>query len=306
MPRLTSPGARRRRGFTLVELLVTIALLGVVGTIVAQMMMDQQRFYHATNEQMSGRRELRSAMSMVPPDLRGLSSVGGDILDFTTNEATFRATSGAAVICAKPNAFTFDVPPLNAARTTLTSWYTQPTVGDTLYAFRTDSMGAGGDSWSAHRVTAIQANSGLCGGSPFLDGALDNGKDRWRISVTPAIPDSVKVGSVLRFTRATRYQLTTGASGKSYLGRSERVNGAWSAALPIAGPFAASSSGASGVYLAMYDSLGAPVVAVADARRISRIDVTFRTLGAASSGSVGGTSTPKDSLAFRIALRNRQ
>ena len=302
-----SPVRAARRGFTLVELLVTLAMLGVVGTILSRIMLDQQRFYQKTNEQMGVRRELRTAMSTVPGDLRSISSVGGDVLSFGTTQITFRSTFGVSVVCNKPNPSTIDIPPLNMARTTLTAWASQPTVGDTIYAFRSDSMGAGGDSWTAHRISAVSSDATLCPGSAFVDAALDAGKLRWRFTVTPVIADSVKVGAAIRFTRPTKYELTQGSSDKWYLARSELTGGAWTAVTPMAGPFLEpSSSGSGGLRFAMYDSLGAVVASGGNAMSISRIDLTFRAQGASSSGAVGGSSSTKDSLAFRIALRNRQ
>jgi len=73
MPRLIGV---RRHGFTMVELLVTMAILSVVGVVVSRLMLGQQRFYQRTSEQMGMRRELRSAMSLVPADLRSVSSSG--------------------------------------------------------------------------------------------------------------------------------------------------------------------------------------------------------------------------------------
>lgn len=296
-----------RFGFTLVELLVTLALLGVVGTIVSRMMIDQQRFFQRTNEQMGVRRELRTAMNMLPSDLRSISSVGGDIQAFDATSITFRSTTGAAIICAKTNASTLDFPPLSAARTTLTSWYTTPEAGDTLYAFRADSMGAGGDSWTAHRITAVYSDPSYCPGSAFTDLVLDAGKRRWRMTVTPPVADSVKVGAAVRFGRTTKYSFVAGASGKYYLGRSEYAGGAWTANTPIAGPFTTpNASGTGGIRFVMYDSVGAVVAAGGNAASISRIDLTLRGEGLSSSKSVGGQLAPKDSIAFRIALRNRQ
>jgi type II secretory pathway pseudopilin PulG len=297
----------KRAGLTLVELLVTLVLIAGIGTIVSKMMLDQQRFYQRTTEQMGVRRELRSAMSMMPVDMRSLSSVGGDIISFDASTIRFRATFGASIICAKASANTLDLPPLDMARTTLTNWYSTPVAGDTIYAFRADSMGAGGDSWTAHRIVSVTPSTTLCAGSPYIDAALDAGKARYRIVVSPGVADSVKVGAAIRFLRSTEYSVVTGESGKYYVGRSEYVGGAWSAATPVLGPFIAPSlAGTGGLRFAMYDSTGAEVASGGNKQSISRIDLTLRGQGASSSGLVAGKTESKDSIAFRIALRNRQ
>jgi type II secretory pathway pseudopilin PulG len=292
---------------TLIELLVTLVLLAGIGTIVAKMMLDQQRFYQRMTEQMSVRRELRSAMSMMPSDMRSLSSVGGDIISFDASTIRFRSTIGASIICAKAAPNTLDLPPLDMARTTLTSWHSTPTAGDTIFAFRADSMGAGGDSWTAHRIVSVTESVTLCPASAYLDAALDAGKARFRIVVSPDVADSVKVGAAIRFVRSTEYSVVAGESGKYYVGRAEYLGGAWTTPTPVLGPFIAPSlAGTGGVRFVMFDSTGAEVASGGDKKSISRIDLTLRGQGASSSGLVAGTTESKDSIAFRIALRNRQ
>ena len=307
MPRLTTRRLVRgaRRGFTLTELIVTLSLLGVVGTIVARLMMDQQRFYQTTREKLVIRREIRTALSTIPADLRSISSVGGDISSFNDTQITFRGTYGTAIICAKPSATTLDLPPTDMARTTLAAWYTPPAVGDSIFAFRTDSMGAGGDSWTAHRITSVSQNVSYCPASPFIDAVLDAAKARWRVTVTPAVADSVKVGAPIRLVRSMKYELVTGTSGKYYLGRAEYSGGAWGASTPIAGPFTAPAAAGQvgGLQFTMQDSTGAIINPGGNALSVSRIDVRLRGRGTTSAGA---TKSPKDSLVFRIALRNRQ
>ena len=299
---------RVRRGFTLAELLITMTMLSVIGTVVAQMMMGQQRYYQRTVEQITLRRELRTALSVLPAELRGLSSVGGDILNFTTSSITFRSTLGTSLVCAKTETATIDLPPLNSARVATTSWYTTPVAGDTMFALRYDSSGVKGEYWSGHAITSVSSAANDCPASPYLDAVMDVGKPRFRITVNPVLPESVVVSSPVRFTRTGRYALTPETSGNWYLSRSEYRSGAWSAAVPVSGPYMApAATGQSGMTLAFYDSTGALVSAVANATRIARIDVALRAQGLNSSGRYGTASTTViDSLALSVALRNRR
>jgi len=298
----------RRRGFTMIEMLVTMTILSVVGIIASRLMLGQQRFYQRTNEQMGMRRELRSAMNLVPADLRSISSSGGDLTSFDATSLTFRAVLGASIACARPNNSTLDLPPLNMARNTVTSWYATPQAGDTVWAFNDSlSRGAEDDVWVPLRITAVTQSATLCPLSPFTDATLDAGKSRFRVSVSPNLPDSIKVGSALRFTRSARYQLTAQTSGRYYLTRSEYVGGAWQGNTPVSGPYEAPNGTNGGIRFTYFDSLGAAVTNSALGRDVARIDMILRAKGANSSGGVGSSSTSvTDSLAFRIALRNRQ
>lgn len=309
MSRLTAATARRRQGYSLVELLIALVMLGVIGLVASRLMLGQQRFYQRTNEQIGIRRELRTALSLLPAELRSISSSGGDIRTFDGTSITFRSVLGIGVVCAR-TANSIDIPPTNMARNALSGWYAQPGIGDTIWAFNDSlSRGAEDDVWTPLRITAVQSSTGYCAGSPYTDATLDVSKARWRFTVTPTVPDSVVAGAAIRFTRATRYELQQqGSTARYYLARSEYINGAWSAATWVSGPYAAPSNlGASGIRFAMYDSTGAAVSDPAQSRRISRIDLRLRATGLNSSGTFGVSNTMNtDSVLFRIALRNRQ
>ena len=126
--------------------------------------------------------------------------------------------------------------------------------------------------------------------------------------MSPALPDSVVVSSALRFTRTGQYSLTQGTSGLWYLSRSDYLGGAWTASVPISGPYMAPAlSGPSGMSLTFFDSTGALVSAVANVKKIARIDVALRAQGLNASGLYGSTSTTLiDTVAFSVALRNRR
>lgn len=298
----------RRRGFTLVELLVTMTILGLLGTMVTAVMVGQQRFFQRTTQQMDVRRELRTAINVLSAELRGVSSVAGDIVAFDRMSITFRGVVGSSVVCATPSRALVDLAPANMARLQLTNFTNDPGIGDTIVVLRDDSSGVAGEFWSAHRITSVSSSVTTCLVAPYVDAVLDVGKARLRLGVSPNLPDSVVAGAPLRLLRTTRFALATEASGSWYLGRSEYAGGAWSTAVSIAGPLnAASASGTGGLGLAMYDSLGAAVTAIASGNRISRIDVVARATGERSSGVVGSNTTAvTDSLLVSVALRNRR
>lgn len=298
---------RRRAGFTLPELMITMVMLGVLGTAVASLMLRQQRFFQRTNEEMTVRRNLRRAIAMLPAELQGMSTPGGDISAFSASALTFRSALGASIVCAKGSTTQIDVPPTNTTRTSTTSWYAAPSVGDTLFALRNDSSGVDGDYWSAHRITAVSTSAAYCPGSVYTDSTLDAGKLRYRFTIAPALPDSVNVGAAMRFVRSARYSLTQATSGSWYINRAEMVGGAWQANVPVAGPFVAPGlNGTGGMVFAYFDSTGA---STATATRVARIDVVLRAQGSNSSGTTGmgvASTAVRDSTSIRIAVRNRR
>src|SRR5215211_6321313 len=80
MSGLMRTSERRRRGMTLIEIMISLVLLGIVSGVIMRVVMRQQRFYQGVNQIMLQRGQLRQATSVVPVDLRSLSSVGNDIL----------------------------------------------------------------------------------------------------------------------------------------------------------------------------------------------------------------------------------
>jgi len=285
--------------------MIAVTILGIMGTLVAQIMMSQQRFFARLSEQTTVRRELRNTLGTLPTELRGLSTVGGDLSSFGATSLTFRSTIGTSVVCERSSSTSIDVPPTNAARISLSNWVTVPSVGDTLFVLRHDSLGVVGDFWSAHRITAVSTGAGLCVSSPYMDPVLDAGKLRYRFTVTPALPDPVVAGSAVRFTRATRYELATQSSGRWYLQRQELQGGLWTTPVVLSGPYLPpAAGGAGGIGLTYFDSTGTAVAPGGDGRRVARIDVALRAL--AQAGSTRNSTTPNDSVRLSIAVRNRR
>lgn len=305
---------RPRRGITLAELLIVMTLLGIVGTALVRTLTKQQQSYRDSARTATMRRELRLGGMMLPQDVRSISSSGGDVLEMDEDKFGFLGTYGSSVICAR-TATSFDILPTNLVNHTLTTWTTPPKVGDTVFVYN-DSLlaGAEDDVWQKLSITSLDPNTSTCPGAPFADPVLDapGTKPRLRVRVLSAtggdISDSVKVGSVVRFTRPMRYQLfQSSTTGSWYLGYSEYSAGAWSSPEAVAGPyrqFIAGDGRPSGLQFRYYDSTGTRLTSIVNKLSVSRLDVYLRAAGGASAITERKGAQMTDSTLFRIALRN--
>jgi prepilin-type N-terminal cleavage/methylation domain-containing protein len=313
MPRQLESGARlaRRRGLTLPELLIAILLLAIVGGGITKVMLKQQQFYKDASASAGAKRELRLGATVLPTELRSISSSGGDILTMGENEMVLHAYTGSAVICernAVTNADKVWVPPPNLAEHTLTSFVTTPQVGDTVFLFNENLLkGAQDDQWEKRVITAVGSDPDKCLGAPYTHIALDAGKRRPWFQLNAVIPDSVKVGSVIRFSRPIRYSIYQEASKKWYLGLEEYSGGSWGSASPIAGPYAEFASGdnnPSGLQFRYYDSLGVRVTNMNNKKDVARVDVFLRTNQGPSAITERKGKAVQDSILMRVAIRN--
>ena len=119
MPRLESGALlARRRGLTIPELLIAILLLAIVGGGITKVMIKQQQYYKDASKSAGAKRELRLGATVLPAELRSISSSGGDILEMDEDEMVMHAYIGSAVICERNAVAGADkvwVPPANLA-----------------------------------------------------------------------------------------------------------------------------------------------------------------------------------------------
>lgn len=298
-----------RRGVTIVEMLVALALVMIIGGALSAVFVNQMRGYNRTREAVAIQNDLRTGLGFLPIDLRAASVQLGDLVRMSDTALVMRATIGSSVICERPNTTTLVLPPLGLAANVLTAWYTEPVVGDWVSVYVSSDLDPSKDSWRMLRVTAIgPAPAAECAGAPFTDPVLDPPatKPRWRVTLS----DTVSVaeagpGKPIRFLRLVKYALfrPSVAANRWYLGYADSVAAGWNAIEPVAGPFAAYAAATAGVRFTYFDTLGAPIPAAAPTMRIGRVDVALR---GATRIRTGRDSLVRDSLLLRIALRNRQ
>lgn len=314
MPRLAARCApSSREGLTIVELLVVMVLFGVIGTVIIRTLNSQQQFFKDQANLIDGRRQLRLGASVLPVDLRAMSTVGGDVKSMAEDQIVINAPIGSSIVCARTNS-TLIIPPTNLARNILSSWYSLPVAGDTLYVYNENVLdGSEDDVWEKFAITAVDKSLSACPGAPYTDALLDPPATKPRFIVTVdisarVIPDSVKVGAVIRFTRPIRYRLQQqGSAGRSYLTLEEYRAGAWQVAEPVAGPyrpFAAGDAAGSGLQFRYFDTTGTRITNMASTVQVGRVDVYLRS-DRGNAAFAGRNHAPlRDSVLMRIAVRN--
>lgn len=292
-----------RSGFSLVELIVILALSTIVMGGLMSVLVRQQRFYRGTADLIETRSQIRQAAGIIPSDLRGVSTIGGDILAISDTSMIFWATIGQAVACnPTPGALTIVIPPLKLANNnTLASFTMTPGLGDTVWVYHDGlTEAASDDTWKAYGITGDSTTSVLpC---PPFTGAADATTARYSFQLSSALGPNLSIGTPLRFVRRTRYTLYKAQDNSWYLGycSPDCVGNPQ----PIAGPFLPAGGGTAGVSFSYQDAAGAITAVPANVAQVS-IVVRGQTQGVVDMGGYKNTYVG-DSLRFSVAIRNRQ
>lgn len=310
--RRTGRAGRARPGFTLVEMMTVLVLLGIVVGGVVQVIAGQQRFSGDAAQVTETRNNVRQISDILPSDLRGLSAAGGDIYAMSDRFIEFRAPIGATVVCTiDPTRTIITVPPLALqAQNGLTAWLSTPLQGDSLFVFdEGPTQTATDDSWQRVALTAAPVGAAACPTTTNLTRNATEAAAGFTLRLSAALSATVTVGSVIRFYRRTRYELYQASDANWYLGWYDCVATPSRATpcgviQPLLGPYLPYTNvGASGLRFTYTDSTGA-VTAVPT--RVARMDVTVRARSLQQLRSHGWRKGwYQDSLDFSIAVRNR-
>ena len=327
------PGGRRREeraarlapraGLTLVELMIVVVLLGVVGAGIVTVLLRQQRFYGGATDVIATRQQIRQIAALLPSDLRGISSVGGDIYTMSDSSIEFRSMFGGSVVCVSNVAASWvSTPPLTVVRgSAFTSWSATPVAHDSVAIYDNGpTTKAADDVWRFHELAAVAVQNGSAVYCPTTSGLVQAAdisplNKMYQLLLTPAPSATIAVGAAIRFFRLVHYDLYRAADGNWYLGYYSCKKGQTplcNAVQPIGGPFnsyATPAVGTSGVQFSYFDSTGIaldPSVA-ANRSAVARIRLVVRGTGQ-NLGSLSGMGfqTFKDSLMVDVGLRNRQ
>jgi prepilin-type N-terminal cleavage/methylation domain-containing protein len=300
--------ASRRAGFSLTEIMVALVLLGIVATGIMTVVMRQQQFYRSATEVIDTRQQIRQASSVVPVDLRGVSSVGGDILNMSDSSIDVRGNIGSGVVCSH-TANSVTIPPINLANNRyFTTFLTRPKIGDVLIILDDKAAGNADDDWLPYTISAIDSTTIGC--LNFTDAALDAAKYRYKYTFSTNLSATIVDGAPLRMARGVKYSIYKSATdGLWWMGYREcRGDGTGCTAVqPVSGPYrayVANDTVNSGVSFVYRDSTNAVTNVKANVARVE-LFVHGETQSSVALG--GGKMAPyRDYVKVTIALRNRQ
>ena len=294
---------RARAGFTLVEMVVSLALTGIVLGMVGAISLRQQRIFADLAEQTAAAARLREASTILPIQLRAASPL--DIREARDTALEFRATIASAVVC-DTTASALVLAPVVDRDATLASIVVPIEAGDSVWLFTND---AAGERWRGFAIVAAGTREpGRCGDAgPFLTNAQLHAS-RVTVSISPS-PASA-VGAPLRVTRPMRYSLYRAGDGAWYLGERDWSNAdaRFNTIQPVAGPYLAPAAG--GLVFRYIDSTGGALTSpVIDRGAIAAVAVEMRSQTANATRVLGSAAThgPRvDSTVLMVALRNRR
>ena len=288
------------RGFTLVEVVLAIVLLGLVIAGLMSVIVRQLRFYSAASEIMEVRRSVQQLADILPGELRGLSPASGDIYAIASSSIDFRAAVGASVVCGiEAGARAVTIPSgAGAAQLGFTSWTSAPQAGDSMMVYD-DSLRV----WSRLALAAAPATGSRCDG--FVSTAAGT-LAASRLVLSDTLAPTVGPGAAIRFYRRAHYGLYQASDGRWYLGYYECLGArtpACGTIQPVSGPYLPSAPVGGGLTLSYFDSTGSPT---GDPARVARVDIIARAASGRAIRMEGlGFGTYQDSLGVSVGIRNR-
>lgn len=299
------PMSRSRRGFTLVELLVALVLLGLVSAATYRILVNNQRLYMAQTQRIDLSQNIRAAATILPAEFREIDASDGDIIAMSATSITVRAMRWLSFVCQAPvlggaswNGLSmiirggapgqmgfFGARGVQNSDSLLVYWDGDQTT-------RTD------DYWPIGGVVA--ANAAVCPGVPANQPGQLVTLNMFSAPVAFATANKVgaiTVGAPVRgWERATYSLWQSPTDGLWYIG----FQPPGQATQPLVGPLLAN-----GLTLQYYDVNG-NVTAVRTS--VARIDITVRarTAAAVRRGGQAAAQIAVDSVVTSVALRNNR
>src|SRR5690242_17015990 len=111
-------GARLRHGFTLVEMVITLTILGIISAALIKLLRVQARFSESQMALRSARTVSRNAMNIMLTDLRMVQDKGG-LLAASPDSVTVRIPVAFGLLCSTVGGTTISLLPVDSAMTAM-------------------------------------------------------------------------------------------------------------------------------------------------------------------------------------------
>lgn len=290
-----------RRGFTLIELMIALVLLGIVSAAVYKVLVNNQRVYLAQTQTIDLQGNIRAAAAILPAEFRELDAADGDIKAMTPTSLRIRAMRQLAFVCADPVlggglgqiVLTVRATPIYGTRQTFSQ-------GDSILVyFEGDPTTRNDDKWLPAQLQKAP-DPGFCADSNVANNPafLLTLQPQWINDPTLNRAGAITRGAPVRGFDKVAYELYQSPTDNNwYLGQRNPAQGG--TIQPMIGPLI----GPNGVTFSYYDSVG---VATADSSKVSQIGFVLRARTASPIRSAGsGVQDYKvDSVVSWVALRN--
>jgi prepilin-type N-terminal cleavage/methylation domain-containing protein len=277
----------RSRGFTLVEVLLALVIMGVVTGAIYSLLVNSQRLSVAQAEQVHLQSNVRTGSLLVPNELRELNTVVGGAVDqndilagSNANTILYRAMRGMGFICTAPAANQLVI-----AQNTWTGLRAPNAARDDIYVFNDQGDDdTSNDLWQQLVLTAVTAGAASCDGATpgyTLDAA--------------GVPAAAIVNTPVRVFEQMRLQLYA-EGGEWWLGAQSVVDAGLQ---PILGPLTAN-----GFALRYLDANGNETPGNLANVRSVEVTVQGLTEDNVRIGGSGSLGRPQEALLTQVMLRN--
>lgn len=287
-----------RRGFTLIEILITLVVMSVIGAALVQLLVNQTRYFDRQVGLRSARAVSRTAVSVLTSDLRmahGVSALATD-----GKSITIRVPYRFGIVCSAPTTagspITAQMAPIDSAANamaTFAGWAYRASTSPYKFVFPTTPT----------VTTATAANTLLCntyGTSSGVRPVTLGTQTSTPMDLSPGnatLGGVVTVGQAVMFYQTINYQFKSSAAFPGRTGLYRTVSGG--ASEELMAPF---DGGSRFRYFFATDDTSRTTVATSDTSNVVGVDITL--IGLSTKKAFGSSSYTKSTNVTAVFFRN--